>query len=292
MDDAYQKDIELVLTGTPWKMPKPIGEWLGRLLLLYGVPFNYLVPDEAMLPPGSIRFFYLDPGWMKCLLEGAGSIGKSSSLDEVFDQRLRNKFLDLAGEKATEVRKSVVKSKAQASESQNEKPGQLHWPLTGFLLRSELVEGWQGLEMKAAGVDGQGQRIDPLQTLRIDRLSPDIMFCLFNGKVTEIEIKQPPEGLHFGAEPQGNNGYKKFHLRKIIPTEKIGDQIGKEIEITVPMRQGSTRVVNVQALASQIEQSLRGEQAIDGAFTSAEFAVQMVESPGRALFKAPEEKQG
>lgn len=270
MDEKYKEKIEIKLTEATWEMPQDIGEWLGRLLLLYGVPFNYLVPEEAMLPSESIRFFYLDPGWMKCLLEGACSVGKSSSLDELFDQKLRNRFLDLAGKKATEVR---------AGER-----GNLNWPLTGFLLRSDLVEGWQGLEMKASGVDGQGNHIDPLQALRIDRLSPDIMLCLFNGKVTEIEIKQPPEGLHFGVE-YSDNAYKKFHLRKLTPAKEAGDQIDARVE--VPMRPGSKRVMDVQALATQMKEALQKS----GSFTSAEFAVQMVESPGKALFKEPEGNQ-
>jgi hypothetical protein len=277
MDEAYQKTIiEIVLTGKAWEMPQDIGAWLGRLLLLYGVPFNYLVPEEAMLPPESIRFFYLDPGWMKCLLEGACSVGKISSLDELFDQNLRNRFLDLAGQKASEVRAGIQ--------------GKLNWPLTGFLLRSDLVEGWQGLEMKAAGVDGQGTHIDPLQALRIDRLSPDIMLCLFNGKVTEIEIKQPPEGLHFGAE-HSHSAYKKLHLRTLTPAEGVGGQI--EAGVDIPMRPGSKRVMNVEALANRMQEALQSRQAMasDGPFTSAEFAVQMVESPGKALFIAPEGNQ-
>ena len=44
---------DLFLTGTRLRIPEDIGEWLGRVLLLYGVPFNYLVPDEAMLPQRS-----------------------------------------------------------------------------------------------------------------------------------------------------------------------------------------------------------------------------------------------
>lgn len=274
MDEKYKEEIEMKLTGATWEMPQDIGEWLGRLLLLYGVPFNYLVPEEAMLPPESIRFFYLDPGWMKCLLEGACSVGKSSSLDKLFDQNLRNSFLDLAGEKASEVR---------AGER-----GELNWPLSGFLLRSDLVEGWQGLEMKASGVDGRGNHIDPLQALRIDRLSPDIMLCIFNGKVTEIEIKQPPEGLHFGAA-YIDNAYHKFHLRKLTPDKEAGDQIDKKFNI--PMRSGSWRVVNVLELANCMKEDLEVVKAIEDPFTSAEFAVQMVESPGKAIFEAPEENQ-
>ena len=346
MDEGYKKEIEIKLTGATWEMPPDIGEWLGRLLLLYGVPFNYLVPQEAMLPPESIRFFYLDPGWMKCLLEGACSVGKSSSLDELFDQKLRNRFLDLAGEKATKVRagvrgdvrfriteqylenlrkdnlpseildklkaikdnefnteseflKAVEKQLGEDQTAQYKQPilqpsrGKINWPLTGFLLRSDLVEGWQGVEMKATGVDGQGKLIDPLPALRIDRLSADIMLCIFNGKVTEIEIKQPPEGLHFGAsyDPE-SRVYKRLHLRKLTPAkqagdQEAGDQIDKPFNLQLPMRDGSERVVNVENLARQIEENL-GVFKPKGPFTSAEFAVEMVESPGKAIFKAPE----
>ena len=259
MDEEYKKEI-IQLTGETWEMPQDIGEWLGRLLLLYGVPFNYLVPEEGMLPPESIRFFYLDPGWMKCLLEGACSVGKSSSLDELFDQKLRNRFLDLAGQKASEVRSRIK--------------AELNWPLTGFLLRSDLVEGWQGLEMQAWSEwnpdwedtkskteeqieEKERKRLTPL---RIDRLAPDIMLCIFNGKVNHIEIKQPPEGLHLGAAASSNDGYVKHHLRKLTAT--AGDQIkdkdgkAKDFNIAVPMHDKEKRVVNVQALASSIEKSL------------------------------------
>ncbi|HTF04001.1 MAG TPA: hypothetical protein VK826_08245, partial [Bacteroidia bacterium] len=58
-------------------MPQPLTDWLSRLALLYGVPFNYLVPDEGMLPPESIRFFYLDINWVEALVDGAFSIGRN-----------------------------------------------------------------------------------------------------------------------------------------------------------------------------------------------------------------------
>lgn len=277
-EKVFLEELKRVLTGDTLHIPEDIGEWLGRVMLLYGVPFNYLVPDEAMLPPESVRFFYLDPGWMKCLLEGACSVGRSGTIDAVLDEHLRNNFLDLAGEKANEVRAG--------------KKGTLSWPLTGFLLRSLIVEGWQGLEMKASGVDANGNPIDPLEPLRIDRLSPDIMICIFNGKVTEIEIKQPPEGLHFGASYAGNNAYQKISLRRLHPAEAAGDQIPKSdvTETDVPMRLGIGRVIDIHKLADLMKSKLNEVEAIDGTknglFTSAEFGVQMVESPGKAIFKA------
>ncbi len=270
---GYVEEFTLRLTGKQRQIPADVEDWLGRLLLLYGVPFHYLVPQEEMLPPESIRFFYLDPGWMKCLLEGACSVGRSSTVDELLDQDLRNQFLDYAGKKASQVRDGSK--------------GELRWPLTGFLLRSLIVESWTGLEMKASGVDGKGNRLESLKPLRIDRLSPEIMLCIFNGKVTDIEITQPPEDLHFGASAKGNNAWQKLKLRKLFPADASGDSI-KGTATDLPMRDDVKRVVDVQALAELMQTTLNGVKAIDGTdkgpFTSAEFGVQMVETPGKAVF--------
>jgi hypothetical protein len=285
--EAFLKELERRLTGEKREIPTDIKDWLGHLLLLYGIPFHYLVPEESMLPPESIRFFYLDPAWMKCLLEGACSVGRSSSADELLDQHLRNHFLSEAAEKAKEVRAG--------------RKGTLDWPLTGFLMRSRVVEGWQGLEMTASGVDKNGNPIDPLEPLRIDRLSPDILLCLFNGKVTRIEIKQPPEGMHFGASSAGGNVYRKLSLRRLFPADKAGDQIFKKgsdrairLPIDVPMRPAVQRVIDMKALAERMKTELNRVKAIDGTdrgrFTSAEFGVEMVESPGRVIFTVNEGK--
>jgi hypothetical protein len=73
---AIQSTLEAVL------LPEDLSKWLGRLRLLKGVPFNYLVPDERMLPPESIRFFYLDMNWVDSLLDGAFSIGRNLTRSE------------------------------------------------------------------------------------------------------------------------------------------------------------------------------------------------------------------
>ena len=139
-----------------------------------------------------------------------------------------------------------------------------------------MVEGWQGLEMEASGVDAQGNSIDRLEPLRIDRLNPETMLCIFNGKVKKIEVKQPPEGMHFGASPAGKNTYQKLHLR-----DEAGDQI-KDTKCNVPMRDSEiARVVDIKALANKMAEQLTGN---NDKFTSAEFGVQMVESPGRVTF--------
>src|ERR1044072_2152613 len=75
---AMQSALEEVL------VPEQISKWLGRLRNLEGVPFNYLVPDERMLPPESIRFFRIDRAWLDCLADGAFSVGRvgSSALED------------------------------------------------------------------------------------------------------------------------------------------------------------------------------------------------------------------
>ena len=61
-DDAAKK---LADTMEAQDVPQDVSAWLGRLVLLYGLPFHYLISEEQMLPSESIRFFYLDPIWIQ-----------------------------------------------------------------------------------------------------------------------------------------------------------------------------------------------------------------------------------
>src|SRR5258708_39023016 len=88
-------------------IPEDTKTWLGRLTLLYGVPFQYLVPDEKMLPAESIRFFYLNPEWLECLLQGACSVGRTNHTDELADQLLRARFFKVSEELAFKLRSSA-----------------------------------------------------------------------------------------------------------------------------------------------------------------------------------------
>ena len=129
---------------TDLTVPENVRQWLGRLMLLYRVPFNYLVPDERMLPKDSIRFFYLDPGWLKCLLEGACSVGRASSRDELVDMELRDTS------SSTPLRNHGCSGRRNSWHRQHpENPRCRQLESTDCSLRSPVVEGWQGLEMRA-----------------------------------------------------------------------------------------------------------------------------------------------
>jgi hypothetical protein len=137
-----------------------------------------------------------------------------------------------------------------------------------------------------------------LAPLRIDRLAPDILLGIFNGKVTKLTVKQPPEGLHFGLSPKGNGQYERASLRKVTeasggvePGAQIPDGNDKGIAIQAPMRRPldpsrPTRALRVAELAKQFATALAGLKHPAAKLTSAELAVQMIESPGFVTFTA------
>ena len=159
-------------------------------------------------------------------------------------------------------------------------------------MRSPIVRGWQGLEMEAWYWKKGSPEPVPAPPLRIDRLAPDILLCIFNGPLAKIEIRQPPEGMHFGAD-----GLQKISLRNVTETDP-GGQIElkrKEDIVKIPFRGDDSsrfgaeckgrKVIDVPALAKLLHEALTKNGGIDNAsptpFTSAEYGVQMTESPGR-----------
>lgn len=150
------------------KPPEELTAWIDGLRRLQGVPVKYLVADERMLPPESIRFFALDPLWIEALLDGALSLVRTPT---AYEQHCRT------------AEKDLLKSSPSCI-------------VTGFLLRSKAVAGWPGLNVEAFGVDPQGRANQPLELYRSEQLSPSIMLCLFKGQITSLTAQQPPETLH------------------------------------------------------------------------------------------------
>jgi len=173
-----------------------VTSWLQHLLRLEPVPTAYLLPDERILRTDEMRFFYLDPNWIKALLEGACSHGRLTAEDAVDDSMLWTAALHGAISQA-----GRVDSAAPAAS-----------PLIGgFLLRSPLVDFWGGLEVQARRRSGDS--FETLSLMRAEKLAPDTMLCLYHGRVDEISIHQPTQTQHFGALPD-QEGYCR----------KVGDQ--------------------------------------------------------------------
>ncbi|HEY0321629.1 MAG TPA: hypothetical protein VGC66_11770 [Pyrinomonadaceae bacterium] len=250
-------------------LPDTVSSWFESLRKLEGIPFDYLVPDERMLPVESIRFFRVDNAWVGCLLDGAFSIGRVASSDYVRDQS--------HGEK------SPAATPAET--------------VTGFLLRSEVVAGWPSLLVDAYS-DQEGNH--PIISLRMERLSAGVLICLFKGEMKRVEIHQKPETLHFGFDEHTENekppsGFYK-NLRDPNSGSQLisGDPLTNNVEVNAygssksQWRSDSQRVLNVSSFAQAIKDKLLTDKLLEQSspFTSAQFALQMVEGVEKIIFVA------
>ncbi|HEY0405689.1 MAG TPA: hypothetical protein VGC89_08165 [Pyrinomonadaceae bacterium] len=276
-------------------MPQTIQDWLGKLCLLYGLPFNYLVPHESMLPEESIRFFFIDHNWLDSLVDGAFSIGTHSSRDTKLLQGLVTAIREAADVAMPLVRSSL---KAQAPPE----TVQIGATMTGLLLRSALVSGWPGLEVKAYGQPGDAtaDKLALLPLLRMDRLATDVLLCIFSGLPERVEINEPLESLHFGIEPGVGTPLGKAN--GVIVPRSVGSDpspaappagtpltTDENLWVAAVWRQqagANTRVLNVSALRDALNAGLSKLGAIPSGhqISPAEFAIQMVKAPEQQEF--------
>jgi len=265
-----------------------IKDWLGRLKMLYGVPFNYLVPDERMLPIESIRFFYVDSVWLDYLAEGALSIGRSTGSDLAHDQvfgRFIHRHANIAARQLR--KKKVLRTKTAESPA----PGEIIEPtekVTGFLLRSDVVKGWPGLEIQAYK---DSPPKTPLEPLRLEHLSENVLLCFFEGIIQELHIHEHAQDLHFGVDPSAKPPitYSKSlrYLEKHDghdPGEQIAASIAPPIDIESRFRDKTGRVLCVDKLAGAIKDELAAKVGYKGNFTAAEFSLEMVEGVEQVVF--------
>ena len=184
-------------------LPDPLHQWLTRLRLLYGVPFNYLVPDEAMLPPESIRFFYLDANWTAALLDGAFSIGRqpapvagSPSLSANLDRAVLPAVQARLGATTGHLRARLLGMAAPAGADTT--------VVSGFMLRSELVANYPGMTLQAYPAPGTTPEapLAPLPILRLEQLGPtsNTLLGLVAGEVYQVIAQEAPEQLHYGFD--------------------------------------------------------------------------------------------
>jgi len=232
-------------SGVPsLELPKIVKEGFDDLSLLKGVPFNYLVPEEAMLPVESIRFFYIDEWWMDCLLDGAFSIGRVTSADHAHDvDRKRNISLDYPTR-------------------------------TGFIMRSDVISGWPDIVI-------EGYRGDPksntLLELHQTRLSENVVLCIFEGEIDQVVMHMKPETIHFGVDVnvvklEGTTTY----------TKGLKDPLnGTTIDIPFTKDNNDNkaeRVVDIQKIFENIKGNYKDS------LNSAQFGYQMVEGVDKVTF--------
>jgi len=277
---SVDRAVQAELSGGDDDTPAAILQWLARLRLLYGVPFEYLVADARMMPTETIRFFFVDRNWTDRLVEGAMSIGASSSRHFAHNA--------MSGEA---VRRGADRAETRLRAQLRNKPPPdtvvEEGLISGFLLRSIAVSGWPGIDVLAYADLARSQ---PLQLVRIDRLAPDLLFCLFTGNAVPacVLVREPPETLHFGVEQQHfaylrGLGYGAF---------PAGQQLADKSTQAIAMRgDGSSGVIDVWNTVNSTTlpgfiKTLTDDKVLPAgtAFGGAEFAVEMVRSAGQQPF--------
>ena len=214
-------------------------DWLGRLSLLYEVPFAYLAPSELLIPRENIGFFYYDTNWVRALLDGAFSIGRNAAIDDAEDDIFMEQVIMTALQNNANIRRRLQgKEERKTSE----------WKVmskecTGFLLRSELVNNFRGLEFVAYGESGE-----VLTALRLETIGKEVLLGIYAGVIKKLEIKEPPEGLQFGFHQM--DGKRIKNMRNLSDGSIIYEN-GKMVPVEVATRE--YRVIDYKKTAQNIE---------------------------------------
>jgi hypothetical protein len=181
-----------------------------------------------------------------------------------------------------------------------------------------VVSGYPGLEINAYTkftVDQHSGAVRPvveshLKLLRMDRLSSDVMLCLWPAVPAVVTIDEPHEGVAFGfadPPPQSKDGTPNtsegnwLYLRSLDPT-KYGTPLCTDLDIEQNNCQQSidavashlidpaTRIVKISAangLLDNIKNAL-GAPAVN----VRDFALQMIKVPEQAIFAAGQPTPG
>ena len=298
-------------TGAAPPLPPELVAWLSKLALLNGVPFTYLVPDARLLPPESIKFFQLDPSWIGSLTDGALSIGRHFSETDGPSPALaaERAHRPQIGAAVTRELPAIRRRQVPATRETAAAPPET---VTGFLLRSTVVSGWKSLDVigYAAGsspYDNEQGTITPdeiqaLDILRLERLSPTVLFGLFSGQLFELVLHQPPEAVHFGFATQNTtaNAVTK-NLRVPVtswddPTASYDSQTYRNQAFDGVFVNPSNRVVDLSGLSRAVAARLASVDKAPGYYqsspdanhkdhlVSSDFALEMVQGVGLVSF--------
>ncbi|MCL2703360.1 MAG: hypothetical protein FWE91_07130 [Defluviitaleaceae bacterium] len=262
-NDTYVFDSEI---WNPNLLPLTMQDWLGELALLRSLPFCYLVPDERLLPPESMRFFFLDRPWIDAMVNGAVSVGRVSENDARTDGHLAAGNLDVAfsavrGYRPSRMHKNHLKKLPESRTFRN-----TVLSITGFLLRSRIVRFMNGLEVQGFAKDASGEDV-PADLMRMEPLSNDILLCLFDGEVSRVRIKEPVEGMRFGGKRHENG--ERYILARDIKEPKVGEVLGE-----IPLKVSGSGRLDIADLKEKLSAKL-----MDADLNSAHMAFELLAAP-------------
>jgi len=263
------------LTTTPPEesLPAYATAFLAHLRLLVGVPFEYLVPDTAMLPDESIRFFHLDRSWTDRVVDGVLAVGKVGSREQAHHHAAAP-GLDARLDDLEPAVRPVQRGLAPLAPT-----GDTSGPaISGFLLRSALVAGWPHVDVRAYRASVK------LTLLRLERLSASVLVALFAGVPDRVELEEPHHGVQFGVTGDGPHSGGAFAIDPRTP-----DGVRREPSVPFPVGvrpvDPRLRVVELADLRRIVSyRADLDDPALPRQTGSAAFTIQLLQPPWKQVF--------
>ncbi|MEU2288988.1 hypothetical protein ABZ614_45140 [Streptomyces sp. NPDC013178] len=228
--------------------------WLDALRRLEMLDLSHLVPDARALTEESIRFAYVDAGWVRAAVDGALSVGVGHALDA-----------DLNALAA----------------------GGGPVPKCAVLINSALVPNWPKAIVTAyAGTD-------VVEPVRDAVFGTETRLMLFPRVIDRFELAEPPRGLCFGIGDVGTielreiTGDRIGHpMGEFPPAEARTDIFGRFARF---LRPGGRDVLNVDGAGDALLPALSAAHGLTGEqrISSAQFALQMINAPQAQTFSRP-----
>ncbi len=270
-------------TAPEAELPPYLASFLAHLRLLIGVPFEYLVPDARLVPPESIRFFYLDRSWTDRLIDGVIAVGKLGTREQAHHQE-QNPALASRLDGLEKYVRDLQRGAVDFESARNAEVGQAG-TVTGFLLRSAAVAGWPHMEVRAFDrilperPDLTSPEVEQARVplLRLERLSPSVLIAFFDGVPRLVWCEEPHHGVQFGV---------KIEAGKAVLFDRSAQGVADvRDEVRVPFRRSGRRVLHVAELRRALTQSHAAHPTMPAQNGSADFAIEVLDVPWRQRFQ-------
>ena len=285
-------------------MPPYMESFLAHLRLLVGVPFEYLIPDPRLLPDESVRFFYLDRSWADRLVDGTVTVGKIGSREQAHHQAhgaAVSQTLDVSERMVRKLQRRTAFEDARTDVFTHARTAAEL--LTGFILRSAAVSGWPHMEVRAYSeripepfdASSASAVAKQLRLMRLERLSPGVLFALFQGVPELVTLEEPHHGVQFGVDVSADG------MRAFVPLRAATGQLlarsQRSINVELPTRPGRRDVIDVKRLRDLLQQKAATEVDDTGQRPIAQtgaaaFAIAVLNPPWRQRFEGTEDKAG
>jgi hypothetical protein len=227
--------------GADVALPERLREFLIDLRLLRHLPLAYLVPDAALLPPESIRFFHVDPTWVDRIIDGVFAAANTGTVDFVFSYSMLQMARSGIDKELTDLAKAQVPGTGWTGDK----------PMTGMLIRSELARRWPDVIVRAytSAADPADPTVPTMPVLRAEPISKDIYIALFAGQPQMVHVREPNVGTRYGVEARDNPTPTHPYQVDSRPTD--GNTPENATPIVLSYRGASNlRILNLNALAT------------------------------------------